>query len=416
MAPCRLAGFDRSSKGWPVLALQARPPGIGRSSLQEMVAGETSDARDPLQTALTHGLAFWAVVAPLWILVSSALRGRFALDFRHAFLPAAHAVLHGASPYSAVGSRALAEGTAFLYPPLTAYLLAPFTLMPPVAAEIIVVALIAATVPATLLLLGVRDWRCHATAFLWWPTIIAVQTGNMTLPMLLGLAVVWRYRDQRVVAALVAGLVVSLKLFFWPVLFWLVATRRYRSAALAAAWSVLLVVVPWAGIGFAGFSGYPRLLSNVSTHEGPHSYSVAALLQAMLPSWVAATAVETLIGVVLLAGVLIAGRRGRDKDAFALSIVAVLVLSPLLEMHYLAALIVVVALYRQRFGPVWAVPLLIWGAHATVAGSTIQVVHVLAVVAAVSALTVGDWLPRLPLIERWGKVSRAGGVAGSASP
>lgn len=381
-----------------------------------MAAPHGSETRDPLQKALTHGLAFWAVVAPLWILVSSGLRGRFALDFRHAFLPAAHAVVHGASPYSAVGSRALAQGTAFLYPPLAAYLLTPFTLLPAVVGEITAVTLIAATVPAILLLLGVRDWRCHAMAFLWWPTIIAIQTGNLTLPMLLGLAVVWRYRDRRVIGALVAGLVVALKLFFWPVLFWLVATRRYRSAALAAASGVLLVIVPWAGIGFAGLSEYPHLLSNVSAHEGPHSYSVAALLHAMLPSWTAATAVETVIGAALLAGVLVVGRRGRDKDAFALSIVAVLGLSPLLEMHYLAALLVVVALYRRRFGPVWGVPLLMWGAHATVAGSTIQVVHVLAVMAAVSALTIGDWRPGWPLIERWGKVSRAGGVAGSASP
>lgn len=381
-----------------------------------MAAPHGSETRDPLQKALTHGLAFWAVVAPLWILVSSGLRGRFALDFRHAFLPAAHAVVHGASPYSAVGSRALAQGTAFLYPPLAAYLLTPFTLLPAVVGEITAVTLIAATVPAILLLLGVRDWRCHAMAFLWWPTIIAIQTGNLTLPMLLGLAVVWRYRDRRVIGALVAGLVVALKLFFWPVLFWLVATRRYRSAALAAASGVLLVIVPWAGIGFAGLSEYPHLLSNVSAHEGPHSYSVAALLHAMLPSWTAATAVETVIGAALLAGVLVVGRRGRDKDAFALSIVAVLGLSPLLEMHYLAALLVVVALYRRRFGPVWGVPLLMWGAHATVAGSTIQVVHVLAVMAAISALTIGDWRPGWPLIERWGKVSRAGGVAGSASP
>jgi hypothetical protein len=353
-----------------------------------------NEPSDPLHKALTHGLAFWAVAAPLWILVSSALRGRFALDFRHTFLPAAHAVVHGESPYSALGSRALSEGTAFLYPPLTGYLLAPFTLLPPVAAEVIVVALIAATVPATLLLLGVRDWRCHAMAFLCWPTIIAVQTGNLTLPMLLGLAIVWRYRDRRIVAALVAGLVVSLKLFFWPVLVWLVATRRYRTAALAAASSAVLVFVPWAGIGFAGLRGYPHLLSSVSSHEGPNSYSVAALLHALLPSWTAATVVETLIGVALLGVVFLVGRRGRDKDAFVLSIVAILVLSPLLEIHYLAALLVVVALYRRQLGFVWAVPLLFWGAHATVAGSMIQVVHVLVVLAATVVIAMRDWRPR----------------------
>ncbi len=91
----------------------------------------------------------------------------------------------------------------FIYPPLSAYLFVPFTLLPTVAAEVIIVALVIAAVPATLLVLGVRDWRCYAIAFLWWPTIIAIQTANVTLPLLLGLALVWRYRDRRVVAALV---------------------------------------------------------------------------------------------------------------------------------------------------------------------------------------------------------------------
>ena len=244
------------------------------------------------------------------------------------------------------------------------------------------------------MLLGVRDWRCHAIAFLWWPTIIGIQTGNLTLPMLLGLALVWRYRDRRAVAALVTGLVVALKVFFWPLLFWLIATRRYRTAAFAAAASVLLVVLPWAGIGFAGLRRYPHLLATVSRGEGPRSYSVAALLHAVLPNWTAATAVETLFGAALLVVVLAAGRRGRDRDAFALAIVAVLVLTPLLEMHYVAVLLVVVALYRRRFGPAWAAPLLIWGAPATVPGSPIQIVHVLAVVAATVALALWDWRPQ----------------------
>ncbi len=356
-------------------------------------ASNTCEQTDPLKKALTHGLAVWAVGAPLWVLVSSAFGGRFALDLRHSFLPASHAVVHGVSPYSAIGSRALSDGTAFLYPPLSAYLLAPFTLLPPVAAEIVAVAVIAATVPATLLLLGVRDWRCHAIAFLWWPTMIGIQTGNLTLPMLLGLTVVWRYRDRRPIAAVAAGLVVAVKLFFWPMLFWLIATRRYRTAALAAGASFVLIVVPWTGIGDAGLRGYPHLLATVSRSEGPRSYSVASLLHAVLPSWTAATAVETLLGGALLLFVLAAGRRGRDRDAFALSILAVLVLTPLLEMHYLAALLVLVALYRRHFGLAWVVPLLIWGAPATVSGSPAQVLHVLAVVAATIAVAVLDWRP-----------------------
>lgn len=347
---------------------------------------------DPLKKALTHGLAIWAVVAPVWVLGASALGGKLAVDLHHTFLPAAHAVLHGASPYSGFASRAVAEGTAFLYPPLSAYLLAPFTVLPTLAAEIVAVVLVAAAVPVTLLILGVRDWRCIAIVFLWWPTIIAVQTANLTLPMLLGLALAWRYRDRRVVVTLLAGILVALKLFFWPLLVWLIATRRYRSAALTAGTAVALVVLPWAGIGFAGLRAYPHLLGTVSRTEGLRGYSIAALLHPILPSWTAATAVETVLGVALLALVVAAGRRGRDRDAFALTIVSILVLTPVLEMHYFAALLVVVALYRRRLSAAWAAPLLVWGAPVT--GTPIHVVQVLAVVAATLAFAMSDWRPR----------------------
>jgi Glycosyltransferase family 87 len=358
-----------------------------------MDRGTMHAQRDPLKQALTHGLAFWAVVAPLWVLVTAALGGKFALDFHFAYLPAAHAVLHGASPFhpNSIGAR-----EPFVYPPLFAYLLAPFTLLPTVAAEVLATALVFAAVPATLLVLGVRDWRCYAIVFLWWPTIIAIQSANITLPLLFGVALVWRYRDRKVVAAVIAGLVIALKPFFWPIVFWFVATRRYRSAAIAAASSALLVFVPWAGIGFAGLGGYPHLLSRVSSVEGPRGYSIAALLHSMV-GWNSATMVELVFGAAFLIVVFLAGRRGRDKDAFALSLVAMLVLSPLFEMHYLVLLLVVIALYRQTFGLAWAVPLLAWGAPANVSGSAAHVVQVLAVVGATCAVAYWDWRPRLPV-------------------
>jgi predicted metal-binding membrane protein len=248
---------------------------------------------------------------------------------------------------------------------------------------------------ALLLLLGVRDWRCHAIAFLWWPTIIGIQTANLTLPMLIGLAVAWRYRDRRVVSAGALGLVVALKLFFWPLLLWPLAIRRFGTAALAGAISALLVLVPWAGIGFAGLHGYPHLLAHVSRTEGPRSYSVAALFHSVMSSWTIATAAATALGAALLFLMFVAGRFGRDRDAFALAILAVLVLTPLLEIHYLGALLVVVALYRRRFTLAWLAPLLIWGAPATVAGSPIQVAHVLVAVCITCALALKDWEPRL---------------------
>jgi glycosyl transferase family 87 len=359
-------------------------------------AAQTAVERDPLvRKALTHSLAFWATVVPVALVISNALNHQLAFDVHYVFVPAAHDVLHGASPYSGIHSWAVRQGIPYLYPPLGAYLFAPFTLLPTVAAGVLATALVAACVPATLLVLGVRDWRCHLIAFLWLPIIAGIQSANLTLPMMLGLALVWRYRDRKIVVALVTGLLVALKLFFWPLLLWLVATRRYRAAAIGAAASAVLVFAPWAGIGFAGLHLYPHLLSAVARREGAISYSVAALVHLFTPSWTAAVAVETVLGVALLALVLAVGRRGRERDAFALAILAILVFTPLLEMHYFALLLVVVALYRDRLSVAWVVPLLMWGAPESNNGSGLQRVHVLLVAAAVVALVFSDRRPRV---------------------
>jgi hypothetical protein len=352
---------------------------------------------DPLRRALTHSLAFWAVAVPIWMVISNAMEHQFAFDVHFAFVPAARAVLHGASPYSGVTSHAVKEGIAFLYPPLGAYLFAPFTVLPTVVAGVLATVLVAATVPATLRVLGIRDWRCYAIAFIWIPVIAAIQSANVTLPMVLGLAVVWRYRDRTAVVALVGGFIVALKLFFWPLVFWLLATRRYVSAAATAAASLAFVFVPWAGIGFAGLGQYAHLLSVVSHREGADSYSLAALVHYAVPSWTAAVAVETLVGICVLVLVIVAGRRGRDRDAFALAILAMLAFTPLLEIHYFALLLVVVALYRPRFGPAWIAPLLIWGATEANNGSGLNRVHVLVVVAATLVLACSGRRPRLGL-------------------
>ena len=364
---------------------------------------------DPLRRALTHGLAFWSIVGAVWLVVANALGHEFAFDVHYAFLPAAHEVVHGSSPYSGLDSQAVREGYAYLYPPLAAYLLAPLTLLPPLGAEILATVLVAACVPATLQLLGVRDWRCYAVAMLWMPVIGGIQSANLTLPMVLGLALLWRYRERTVVTAIVAGVVVALKLFFWPVLLWLVATRRYRSAALGAAASALFVLLPWGGIGFAGLRGYQHLLSTVANREGPESYSLAALVHFVVPSWTAAIAVETLVGAGVLTLALLAGRRGRDRDAFALAIVGILALTPLLETHYFAALLVVVALYRPRLSVAWFLPLLMWGAPEPNNGSGLQRVHVLLVVVLTLVFVLKDWRPT------FGRVLRFGAVRGAVS-
>ena len=157
-------------------------------------------------------------------------------------------------------------------------------------------------------------------SFLWIPTLAGIQSANVTLPMVLGVALIWRYRDRAVVVAIVAGgFVVALKLFFWPLLIWLVATRRYRSAALGALASSLFVFVPWAGIGFAGLRGYPSICSGRLAQGGCRQL-LAGRARALRRSELAGRdRVETIVGVGVLLLAFAVGRRGRDRDAFALA-------------------------------------------------------------------------------------------------
>jgi alpha-1,2-mannosyltransferase len=307
--------------------------------------------------ALRHSLIVWPPLAVGWVLIVGLHKHAMAFDFEHAYLPGARAVLDGHSPYPPATIAAFFPRTAFIYPPLAAYLVAPFTLVPAIVADAIVSALAVGIVVAVLWLLGVRDWRCYMISFLWVPTYSAIQTGNVTLPLALGLALLWRYRSRALVAGIVTGALVALKLFFWPLLVWLAVTRRFRSAAWAVVTAAILVVVPWAGIGFAGMRGYPHLLHVLTLAERADGYSIPAVLSNGM-SWRLADAIGLVIGMAVLAAAVRARRD--ERGSFALVIASMLLLTPIIGMHYFFFLAVVLALYTPRFGWPWALPLLFW--------------------------------------------------------
>ena len=57
----------------------------------------------------------------------------FAVDFRSAYLPAADAVRHGVNPFPAATDPSVDAGSAYVYPPLLALVLVPFTALPELA-------------------------------------------------------------------------------------------------------------------------------------------------------------------------------------------------------------------------------------------------------------------------------------------
>jgi hypothetical protein len=75
----------------------------------------------------------------------------------------------------------------------------------------------------------------------------------------------------------------------------------------------------------------------------------------------AAQAIAWVVGAGALAGAIVLARRqGITAVSFAAAIFAVLLLSPIVWLHYFTFLIVPLALLRPRFGPLWLVPIVAW--------------------------------------------------------
>ena len=251
-----------------------------------MSAATTSAGRGPqtrdgrragLLRAAEQGLfGFGPAVATVALFVLQLRVHAVAFDFQSAYYPAASRVLHGGSPY-AVTARALADGTAFVYPALSAIVFVPFALAPGAAAQLLDMALCLICIPATLWTLNVRDWRLYGLAMLWSPVFDAWQTGNVTLPLVLAVALTWRHRDRPLVAGLLTAAAISIKPFVWPLGLWLLATRRWRAAGWALLWGVLLNLLAWTVVGFGAIGMYLRLSSQVTAALWRGGYAVLAV-------------------------------------------------------------------------------------------------------------------------------------------
>jgi hypothetical protein len=285
-------------------------------------------------------------------------------DFR-IFLAAAEAVRHGESPYVDPDTIRTAVPAPYVYPPLLAVLVLPFTVLPHEVAGssapgMAFSLLLIGCLVAALLALDVRDWRCYPVALLYPPFLENVELGAIGPILVLLVALGWRYRERAVAAGIAAGGAIVLKVFLWPLVVWLLVTRRWLAAAVSAATAVGLALVSWAAIGFAGLSDYPALVRKLSDLEAKSSYSAFADLRWLgLPE--RASQLVTVVAAVLLLAVgwRLARRDPVDGErrALTLALAAALVVTPILWLHYLVLLVVPVALARPRLSGLWFVPL-----------------------------------------------------------
>lgn len=319
---------------------------------------------DTARKAAGDAIVMLAPVVTIVLMVRYWVDGNFAVDFTHFFWVAGWRTLHGLSPYSWSAAEVRAWG-GFPYPALTAIAFVPFALLPVSTAACVFVALLLAALACALRVLGIRDRRLWAAALLWWPVISAWQAGNMPLLLVLLLALIWRFRERPVLCGVLVAIAMTAKPMLWPLAIWLIATRRWRSAAAAVGVGGIANLGAFALLGMSQISRYLHLsaqLTDVQLHRG---YGVIAIALRAGVSQSAAWVCLVLLTIVLVIACLRAGRRHDQARCFHLTVLTTLVASPLVWNHYLALLLVPVAISRPRAAPLWFLPLILWLCPAT---------------------------------------------------
>jgi hypothetical protein len=296
------------------------------------------------------------------------VRAHGLFDFR-TFWQAGHDVLAGRSPYPADLPTHASSATfrPFVYPAPAAVFMAPFAMLPWLVAEGVWMVLGVAAIFVTLWLLEVRDWRCYGAVFMWPALWSSLGNGSVSLILLCACAALWRFRARPYVAGCLLALLVVFKLYLWPLAVWLLVTRRVRATVVSIGAAAAAAVVGWAMIGFAGLREYPSLLGRLSTLVGGESYSPYAFAKSLGAGAGGARLAMLACGALVLLGVFVYARRGRDETAFIMGIGATFVLSPIVWPHYFVLLVVAVAVVSPELDAGWLLPIGAW--YATTAWS-----------------------------------------------
>lgn len=322
-----------------------------------MTAERSAEHADPRKAAAIGFLGMLPLLVTAWVSLVAARSGDYAVDFRDELYPEAQLVLHGRNPFPS--AHAALHFPALIWPVPAALLGGPFTAASAHAAGVVYSVLLAAALLATPWVMGVRDWRVYGIVALWPSGIASVQAGNVTPLLALLLAVAWATRSRRILPGVAIGLCVALKLFLFPMVVWLVATRRWAAAAAATALSLatVLSVLP-----FIGLAHYLTLMHRMGETFGPPGVGLVGLLSQSGMPFGAAEALAALASAALLA---LAFRR----RSFVLALAGSLVLSPIVWLHYYALLTVPLAYRYRTLSWAWAIPLAMWCCTDVAAGS-----------------------------------------------
>jgi Glycosyltransferase family 87 len=289
---------------------------------------------------------------PVAVMIASFAVGTLAWDFHHELYPQAAAMLDGRNPYPEGAFEPLV-GTNHVWPPAAATLVAPLTLLPQDAADVVMALLGVACMALSVWLVGVRDWRVYGALALWPSVFIEPGLSHLTPAVMVLAALAWRARDRVHLGGLWVGLAVGVKFFVWPLGLWLASLRKGRAVLFAAcvAGASLLLILP-----FTGFDDYARAVRRVSAAYDQDSYTLFGLVaQASGPAWLGH-------GFTIAASAALVVGTWRYRS-YALAIATSLVASPIVWLDYFALAALPLAIARPRLSPIWFVPLATIGAE-----------------------------------------------------
>jgi Glycosyltransferase family 87 len=300
---------------------------------------------------LTPLLLFAAVPAAVVVaMFVYAHPGSLSVDFHNELYPEAKLLVDWENPFPGPDAE-LEFGHNLIWPPLAAFLVAPFTLLSPSGADWAIAIAGLAVFMLSLRVAGVRDWRVFGV-FALWPSVIGeIRVSHLTPFLCLLVALAWRYRDTRFAPGLAVGLAGAMKFFLWPLGVWLAAIGRGREALVAAAFAgaSLLLVLP-----FTGLHDYVRTLLELGRDFDQDSYTpFGFLVQIGAPE-----ALARVVNLTAGAALLVACWR---RASLGLAVAAALVLSPIVWLDYYAVAAIPLAAVRPRVSAVWLAPLATWG-------------------------------------------------------
>lgn len=279
---------------------------------------------------------------------------------------------------------------SFPYPAPVALVLAPFGLLSSFAESIPITAAGIMAAPLALWILKVRDWRVYGAVALWAPVVVAWQTANFTLLLVVGAALVWRFPERSAVTAVLVACLVSIKPILAPLWIWLLLTRRWRAAMLAVVIGVTVNAAAWTALGWHELAGWLNLLSLQGKLQDGIGYSLIALATHLALPKVVGVMVMAAFGCALVTIAVMASRTQRDLTVYGAMVLLAIVISPQADSHYFAFLLVPMAVRRPGLSWRWIVPLVLWVCPATRAHGW-QILVWWSVVAVLARDFLGDW-------------------------